>query len=327
MMALLLPVHAAANIDWLADATATAAERTLAAAHTLLFLEREDGTLAYCRPVSDLRRRSVQRALDALGLPPSGASIDPSTAAGIAEALDADAPVIGAAPEALRGMASHDALASAQQDLGIEAVAVAKVESAGERLGALMLLLAGRASPEQVRLLASHVACAAVNLRQATTPVEEVANIVRTVFDARKTEAELQRELTRAERYQREASICVIEATNLRLLREQFGPDLVDAAYERVGQSLAQYSRDIDVIGQYKQSGYTMVLSEATAEGAVLATKRLLGIAREAAPGDVPGLELHFAAGWATCPIDGRTAEALFAATERRMYDPKSAVA
>jgi GGDEF domain-containing protein len=89
-----------------------------------------------------------------------------------------------------------------------------------------------------------------------------------------------------------------------------------------VGQALAQHSRDIDVIGQYKESGYSMVLSEASPEAARQATGRLLAIAQEAARDvRVPGLELHLAAGWASYPVDGRATDAVFAAAERRMYE------
>ena len=72
-----------------------------------------------------------------------------------------------------------------------------------------------------------------------------------------------------------------------------------------------------------------MILTEASSEGAENAARRLLSNARETAVGDanVPGLELHLVAGWATAPADGNTTEAVFAAAERRMYEPESQVA
>ena len=323
VMAMLLPVHSAVTLDWLVDATATAAERTVNAAYTFVYFEEEDGALAYRAPASDLRRRGVQRAIDAFGARALATKIDPATATAIAEALESDTPVNADAGELLHGIADGAAANGAQQALGVDSVSLVKLESAGERLGALLLLHVGTPNLEHVRLLGEHVACAAVNLRQLQAGRDEglTADVVRTVFDARKTEIELQRELMRAERYRREASICVIEATNLRLLRERFGPTLVEGLYDRVGQALAQHSRDIDVIGQYKLSGYTMVLSEASAEAAAQATKRLLAIAQEAArDANVPGLELHLAAGHATYPSDGKATDAVFAAAERRMY-------
>jgi diguanylate cyclase (GGDEF)-like protein len=323
VMEALLPVHSAVTLEWLVDATATAAERTVNAAYTFVYFEQEDGTLAYRAPASDLRRRSVQRAIDAFGVRALASRIDPGTATGIGEALESAGAVGADAGELLRGMVDEAAANGAQRALGIDSVSLVTLEPAGERVGALLLLHVGSPDAEHVRLLGEHVGCAAVNLRQAQPVAPEVAaaEMVRTVFDARKTEIELQRELSRAERYRREASIGVIEATNLRLLRERFGAALVEALYERVGAALAQHSREIDVIGQYKTSGYTMILTEASPEAAAAATARLLGIALEAARDErAPGLELHLAAGHASYPADGKTTEALFAAAERRMY-------
>lgn len=328
MMAMLLPVHAALGPHWLVDAIATAAERTMNASHAFLYLEQPDGSLRRGAAASDVRRRNEQRALDAFG-PALPQSLEPTGLPGIIAALDSEAPTIADAATLLEGLATPRTLETAQASLAVDELAFVPLLSAGERLGALVLLLVGHAETEHLRLFGDHVACALVNLRQANsgTPAT-AAEVVRTVFDARKTEVELQRELLRAERYSREASICVIEASNLGILRDRFGTSLVEALLERVGKTLALHSRDIDAIGAYKESGYTMILSEASPEGAKLATRRLLRIAQDAAvEASVPGLELHLAAAWASCPQDGRTTDALFAAAQHRMYDPKTAVA
>ena len=248
----------------------------------------------------------------------------------IAEALDASAHVTAAASAIFSGLINETDAQTAQKALGIDTVSFVPLVSAGERVGALLLMHVGTPHPEHVALMAAHVSCAIVNLRQADAAREAgVIDIVRSVFDARKIGSDLQRELSRAERYKRDVSIAVVEATNLSLLEERFGKFLTDRLLQRLGESLAQNARDIDVIGAFKESGYTMILTEASSEGAENAARRLLSIAREAAVGDpnVPGLELHLVAGWATAPADGITTEAVFAAAERRMYEPESQVA
>lgn len=331
IMQTLLPVHSAASLDWLADAAATAAERGLNAPFAFVYFEDADGKLIRRAPASDLRRRSQQRAFDAFG-PALAGDIDPASAPAIAEALDTNAPVVGSASHVLQGVVDATVAAAAQSSLSIDGVAVVPVEAAGERLGALILMSVGEILPQQATLLAQHVATSAVNLRQsqAAATTDAIADVVRTVFDPRKLESELQREISRAGRYKRSVSICVIEATNMRLLRERFGSTLAQRLYDRLGERLAQHSRDIDVIGQYKASGYTMILSEAEPEGAKNAAARLLAIARDAQLDDsdhVDGLELHLACGWASAPTDGFTTETIFAAATRRMYDPKTQVA
>ena len=330
MMAMLLPIHSALTLDWLVDATATAAERTLNAAHTFVYFEDGDGKLEYKAPASDLRRRSVQRAIDAFGSGTLAATIDPSTAPLILEALDSHAAVTAPAAELLDGLVSASTAGDAQRELGIDSVSVVPLESAGERLGALIMLLVGQPDGDHVRLLAEHVACAAVNLRQVVASRDAgVIDVVRSVFDARKIESDLQRELARAERYKRAVSIAVIEATNLRLLTERFGEFLANRLLQQLGESLARNARDIDVIGAYCESGYTMILTEATPDGAARASARLLAVAQATTldGSHVPGLELHLAAGWATSPLDGVTTDSVFAAARRRMYDEASAVA
>jgi diguanylate cyclase (GGDEF)-like protein len=330
MMAMLLPIHAAATLDWLVDATATAAERTLNATFSFVYFEEQDGRLERRQPASDLRRRAQQRAIDAFGRVALASKLDPRDAPAIAEAMDSGTHVTAPASDVFRGLLDASDAESAQKGLGIDAVSFVPLESAGERIGALLLMHVGKPNVEHVSLLAAHVSCATVNLRQAQAARESgVIDVARSVFDARKIEADLQRELARAERYKREVSIAVVEATNLRLLRERFGAFLTDRLLQRLGESLAQNARDIDVIGAFKESGYTMILTEASPEGAESAARRLLATARESASteGDVPGLELHLVAGWATAPADGTTSEAVFAAAESRMYGPESQVA
>jgi diguanylate cyclase (GGDEF)-like protein len=323
IMASLVPVHTAATQEWLVDAAATAAERALNAPYTFVFFEDQHGKLAYQRPASDLRRRSVQRAIDALGGDAFKKRLDPKISPALTEALDSGVPAALPFEDVLGPIAGEERAAQAIAKLGTARACIAPLETAGERLGAIIVLVQEEVDVDHVHLLAEHIAVAAVNLRNAQTAREQgVIDIVRSVFDARKLESELQRELTRAQRYKREVSIIVIEATNLRLLRERFGTFLTDRLLQRLGESLAQHSRDIDVIGAYKESGYTMILSEATSDGAEQAAARLLAAATGVQlEGDaVPGLELHLVAGWATSPADGDSSDAVFAAAERRMY-------
>jgi diguanylate cyclase (GGDEF)-like protein len=322
-MAALLPVHSAVTMNWLVDATMSAAERMLCAPYTFVYFEEPDGRLERKSPASDIRRRTLQRALDGFGsaaLPPR---LDPERAPAIGEALDERTTLHGPATMLLQGLVPEDRAQSAQRQLGVDTVCIAPLEAAGERIGAMLLLCTSDPDTRLVRLFADHVSCAVVNLRQAQAARETgVVDVVRSVFDARKLEHDLQRELMRSSRYKRELSIAVIEATNLGLLRERFGTVLTDRLLQQLGEALAQDSREIDVIGAYKESGYTMVLTEASAGGAELASRRLLASARTASLGseDVPGLELHLAAGWATFPGDGTTTDMLFEAAERRMY-------
>ncbi len=329
MMAALLPVHTALTLDWLVDAACTAAERGLNAPYAFVFFEDQDGRLEHKAPASDIRRRSQQRAIDALGGKVFRSRIDPASVPALAEALDGGLPVTVPLGDLFVPIVGEERAGTARNELNCRFACATPLQTAGERIGALLVLLQNDDDAEHVRLLAEHIACAAVNLRQTQTAREQgVIDIVRSVFDARKLETELQRELARAQRYRRDLSLVVIEATNLRLLRDQFGAFLTERLLQRLGESLAEHARDIDVLGAYKESGYAVILAEAAADGAVTAVRRLMETAsRTRLEENVPGLELHLVVGHATCPADGVTSDALFAAAERRMYGSASQVA
>lgn len=329
VMASLLPVHAALTLDWLVDGAATAAERGLNAAFTFVYFEDQDGRLDCKAPASDLRRRSVQRFIDALDYDIVRRKLDPAESTELSEALDTNTVIRTTVSGFFGSIVEPEHAQRAEKALVLSHAAIAPLEIAGERLGALVLLFHDEPNEAHVALLAQHVACATVNLRNAQTAREAgVIDVVRSVFDARKLETELQRELARSERYKRGLSLVVIEATNLALLRDQYGRFLTDRLLQRLGEGLAQHARDIDVIGAYKESGYSMILTEASREGATLAAGRLLESAQQVRLDDqVPGLELHLTAGWAACPSDGNTSDALFAAAEGRMYGAESQVA
>ncbi|HEX5480368.1 MAG TPA: diguanylate cyclase [Dehalococcoidia bacterium] len=321
MMAALLPVHRAVTIDWLADAAATAAERGLGAPFAFVYIEQQDGRLDYLAPASDLRRRSHERANAPFG-GKLRRKIEPATSPLLTDALETSA-ASTISPAELYDDIDDVAAHAARKSLGVDRVALVPLETAGERIGAMAVFVARETDDELLRLLGDHVACAIANLRSAEAAREHgVTDVVRSVFDERKLERDLQRELSRTTRTQRPVSIVVLQATNLRLLREQYGKFLADRLLQRLGEALAEHSRDIDIIGAYKDSGYTMVLSEAHSEGAAIAARRLLEMAQQVRldSGDVPGLELHLAAGWATCPSDGTTTDSMFAAAEVRMY-------
>jgi len=328
LMASLLPVHAAITIEWLADAASTAAERALGAPFAFVYWEDQDGRLQRQLPASDLRRRQLQRALDAFGESLIRPKLDPKAAPTIAEALDSRTPITTSPEELFRGLPGVDAAAAAQKTLGVEAASLVPLEAAGERIGALLLLLSRPVESDHLRLLGEHISCAAVNLRNALSNASQQPQIdvARPVFDERKLETELQRELARAARYKRELSVVVVEATNIGLLRDVYGKFLAERRYALLGEALAECARDTDIVGSYKERGYTVILTEAQVGGVAGAARRLLAAA-QASPAEgetVPGLELHLVAGWASFPGDGQASDTLFEMVELRMYDAES---
>src|SRR5947209_4277782 len=149
IMAALLPIHRAVTIEWLVDAAATAAERALNAPYSFVYFEEQDGRLSYKPPVSDLRRRSLQRAIDAFGPNVLRAKLDPAALPAVGEALDASTPT---ALDAIELFGQAPTAADAQNTLGVNTLCLAPLNAAGERLGALLLMLPEDSDMERVRL-------------------------------------------------------------------------------------------------------------------------------------------------------------------------------
>jgi diguanylate cyclase (GGDEF)-like protein len=323
-MTVLLALHASPTRAALADAVASAAEQIAGAPYAFIFFEGEDGSLVYQAPASETRRRSHKRAIDAAGQAIFSGAVDPRNVTALVEALDTGANVLVATRVVFAPLIDAQRGADIENALGVTQACVAAITGAGDRYGALVVF-GGEATVEShVGLLAAHAGCVCVHLANAESAIDAATEgLVRTIFDERKLEAELQRELARAQRFGRDVSICVVEATNLGLLRERFGATLTEQLYERLGDELARHARDIDIIGAYRDSGYTMVLAEAAPAGVEAAAQRLARAAElvklDGKP--VPGLELHVAVGYATAPADGTAAAQLFSAAQRRMYD------
>jgi diguanylate cyclase (GGDEF)-like protein len=326
-MTALLAVHTAPTRAALADAIAGAAEQIVGAPYAFMYFEREDGTLAYQAPASETRKRSHRRAIEAAGEALFGATIDPRDVAALAESLDTGTTVSTQARDLFTPLVDAGRGAALETALGVERGCAAAVNGAGDRYGAFVVLGSDTIAESHIGLLAAHAGCACMHLASAESAADAARDaategLVRTIFDARKIESELQRELARSQRYGRDVSICLIETTNIGLLRERFGAALTQQLYERLGDELARHARDIDIIGAYRESGYTMVLAEAAPAGVEAAAHRLAAAAAavELEGKPVPGLELHVAVGYATAPSDGASAEQLFAAAQRRMY-------
>jgi diguanylate cyclase (GGDEF)-like protein len=322
-MSSLLSLHSAATRGALADAVAIASEQINGTPYAFVFFERDDGSLAYQAPASETRRRSHRGAIEALGPALFSSGVDARDVAALAEALDSGAIVCAPVREVLTPLADESRGAVVESAIGVTHACAAAITGAGDRWGALLVLGDESMQESHVGLLAAHVGRACANLAVAETADDEpTGDVARSIFDARKVEAELGRELARSQRFGRSVSICVVEATNLRLLRERFGETLTEQLYERLGDVLSRHARDIDIMGAYRESGYTMVLAEASPAGVEAAAQRLAAAAADVRLDGkpVPGLELHLAVGHATAPEDGVTTDALFAAAQRRMY-------
>lgn len=85
-----------------------------------------------------------------------------------------------------------------------------------------------------------------------------------------------QRELTRAKRYKRAVSLCVVIVDNLTSILEQYGHLALENALAMASETLIQCCRaDVDMVGRYGEDRFMLILPETPGTGAAVLAERI----------------------------------------------------
>ncbi len=165
----LLGIHSAPSVSWLADATATAAERGLGALYSVFYITDASGRLSPVTPASGPQKGALARLSQAVDLDLGAVKIDleerPQLAVALAEGGTFS---IDDLSDALPQSLDAERLQSLERELGVTSAIVAPFYRNGESSG-LVVLLAGvehAGSVGYAESLARHVAVALANLRE-----------------------------------------------------------------------------------------------------------------------------------------------------------------
>jgi diguanylate cyclase (GGDEF)-like protein len=323
----LLAVHSSANIGWLADSSASAAERSLGALYAFLLLADTGGRLVGQQPASDERLRSLVKVHQVLG-------IDPATV----RFAQQDKPIIDEALKS-RQMALASELADvlplpveqarkAQRQLAVDKIWVTPVYWAGESLGVLLLFMPPNppATLPLAALLGRHVAVALDNLREEEAGRKRgELDAVRWVYDERRFREELNQEVQRGRRYDRPLSILVVRMRNLGELRARYGRFLAERSLRQLANHLSEEVRNTDFLGAFQEDGFACILVESDASGAELARTRLLNAVKSRQLfSNLPDADVQLACATASLMIDGETTEQLLRAASEKLESDES---
>jgi diguanylate cyclase (GGDEF)-like protein len=144
------------------------------------------------------------------------------------------------------------------------------------------------------------------------------------------------RELSRAQREQKTATILIVDLDHFKSVNDDFGHVLGDAALRGVGDCLRAELRDYDTVGRFGGEEFVAVLPDVDEMEAALIAERLreriatTGIASFAAHGRDPGLAaasdktLSSSIGVACYPEHGTELEQLLVAADSALYRAKS---
>jgi diguanylate cyclase (GGDEF)-like protein len=139
-----------------------------------------------------------------------------------------------------------------------------------------------------------------------------------TVVNSRTLLRELRGELSRAHRYGRNASICMISLDGVPEISKQFGGIASDNLIKAAADVLRRCVRDVDIIGRYSSTDFLVILPETNKEGASIVAERIRNNMAPELSRMCGGQPIVMAAvATATFPVDGRQEEELIAKLTR----------
>lgn len=111
--------------------------------------------------------------------------------------------------------------------------------------------------------------------RPDTLEAVVLTDTLTTVVNSRTLLRELRGELSRAHRYGRNASICMISLDGMQEICKQFGGIAGDQLLRAVAEVLRRCVRDVDIIGRYSSTDFLIILPETAKEGASIVAERI----------------------------------------------------
>ncbi len=199
----------------------------------------------------------------------------------------------------------------------------------GPAIGVLVVAGGDAVAPARQGVFA-HVAeqlAVALENARAITEARALSNTdpLTKLYNRRYLEDRLQRELHRAERYDRLVSLVVVDMDRFKDVNDNHGHDIGDDLLCEVGDLFRRTVRQSDVVARFGGDEFVFVLPETGKQDAMRAVEKLLAeLAASKRIYRICGGALAFSAGVATFPEDARQARDLFRRADRALYAAKS---
>ena len=133
-------------------------------------------------------------------------------------------------------------------------------------------------------------------------------------------------ELSRAQRYQQQLTVAVIDVDRFKYLNDAHGHAAGDVVLKKIGSILRESFRQSDTVGRYGGEEFVAVLPEMDQETGRLKLESLrqrIGHTRIAIPPRGEQVQITISVGLASYPQDGNEALHLFALADNRMFQAK----
>ncbi|HOZ49733.1 MAG TPA: diguanylate cyclase [Candidatus Hydrogenedentes bacterium] len=150
---------------------------------------------------------------------------------------------------------------------------------------------------------------ATIERRRIYEEMVQVDNLTR-LLNRRTLEKQIVGELERVRRYDRVASLVLIDLDSFCKVNEEQGQAMGDFLLTCLAGIITDIRRRIDVAGRYRSDQFLLFLPETQGDGAQVLAERILERFREAAD-YMTGLDITFSAGIVETPRDGADFRAL----------------
>jgi diguanylate cyclase (GGDEF)-like protein len=163
--------------------------------------------------------------------------------------------------------------------------------------------------------------------RQAELNELLATDLLTGLANRRKLDRTLERELTRARRFEAPMSVVMIDLDHFKRVNDTHGHPAGDAVLSAVGRTVMAELREVDAAGRYGGEELLLVLPGTNLEGAQSAAERVrMAIANLVVTHDDKRLRVTASAGCATLdPRKPRTAAELVQAADAALYAAKEA--
>ncbi len=134
------------------------------------------------------------------------------------------------------------------------------------------------------------------------------------------------REIERASRYEFPVAVLMIDLDDFKAFNDRFGHQAGDALLVRVGRSLQDSVRSIDLCARYGGEEFIILLPQTDGAGAVLVARRIVEAARRLPVGDLAegAQQITLSIGVALYPQHAAGLDALIGAADEALYRAKA---
>ncbi len=144
------------------------------------------------------------------------------------------------------------------------------------------------------------------------------------LFNHRRFQESLHRELVRSERHKRPMGLLMVDVDFFKKVNDAMGHPAGDELLRRLADVLGQDLRQTDLIARYGGEEFTVILPETTRSEAMQVGERMRSAVEEKINDGSPWpTKVTVSIGVATYPEDGKTAEALLESADQAMYIAK----